>query len=101
MLADICSQLEYGDRTITGVMMESNINEGKQAAPSDGPSRLKYGVSITDGCVNWETTVALLTDLNKVTYPPVLRLKQVLTLMNTSDAYFQAALARQKSTATE
>ncbi|KAG9028137.1 hypothetical protein FRB95_006821 [Tulasnella sp. JGI-2019a] len=65
VLADICSQLEDGDRTITGVMMESNINEGKQAAPTDGPSKLKYGVSITDGCVNWETTVALLVDLNK------------------------------------
>lgn len=68
VLADICSQLESGDRTITGVMIESNINEGKQPEPANGTTlaQLKYGVSITDGCVNWGSTVAMLTDLNKV-----------------------------------
>jgi 3-deoxy-7-phosphoheptulonate synthase len=65
VLADICSQLRSGDRAITGVMIESNINEGKQDAPTNRVKDLKYGVSITDGCVNWETTVTMLQDLNK------------------------------------
>lgn len=66
VLANICEQLEAGDKTITGVMIESNLAEGRQEVPSEGPSALKWGVSITDGCVNWETTVGLLRDLNKV-----------------------------------
>jgi len=67
VLADICSQVKAGDRTITGVMVESNINEGKQSEPANGTTvgDLKYGVSITDGCVNWDTTVEMLRDLNK------------------------------------
>ncbi|KAG9014913.1 hypothetical protein FRB90_005124 [Tulasnella sp. 427] len=65
VLASICSQLEAGDKTITGVMVESNLVEGKQDVPPEGPQCLKYGVSITDGCVSWETTIDLLRDLNK------------------------------------
>jgi len=62
---DICSQLAAGDRTITGVMIESNISAGRQEVPSEGPSGLKYGVSITDACVDWETTVGMLDKLNE------------------------------------
>lgn len=47
-------------------MIESNINEGRQDVPPEGPTALKYGVSITDGCVNWDTTIQLLRDLNNV-----------------------------------
>ncbi|KAG8913173.1 3-deoxy-7-phosphoheptulonate synthase, partial [Tulasnella sp. 417] len=65
VLASIASQLEAGDTTITGVMVESNLVEGKQDVPAEGPQCLKWGVSITDGCVSWETTVELLRDLNK------------------------------------
>jgi len=61
---DICSQLAAGDRTITGVMIESNINSGRQDVPAAGPSGLKYGVSITDACVDWETTISMLDRLN-------------------------------------
>jgi len=47
-------------------MIESHINEGKQGEPKDGKiDSLKYGVSITDGCVSWETTVGLLDQLNQ------------------------------------
>lgn len=61
---DICSQLAAGDRTVTGVMIESNINAGRQEVPAEGPSGLKYGVSITDACVDWQTTVDMLDKLN-------------------------------------
>jgi 3-deoxy-7-phosphoheptulonate synthase len=46
-----------------GVMIESNIHEGKQAVPPEGPSGLKYGVSITDACISFEQTVPLLDEL--------------------------------------
>lgn len=44
-------------------MIESNINEGNQKVPPEGPSGLKKGVSITDACINWENTVVVLEDL--------------------------------------
>lgn len=61
---DICSQLADGDKNITGVMIESHINAGRQDVPAEGPSGLKHGVSITDACVDWECTVAMLDKLN-------------------------------------
>jgi len=45
------------------VMIESNINEGAQKVPPEGPKNLKKGVSITDACINWETTVDVLEQL--------------------------------------
>lgn len=48
------------------MMIESHINEGKQDVPPEGPSGLKYGVSITDACVDWQTTVGMLDRLNIV-----------------------------------
>lgn len=63
---DICSQLIAGDRNITGVMIESHINEGRQDVPSTGASDLKHGVSITDACVDWPSTVEMLNKLNAV-----------------------------------
>ena len=44
-------------------MIESNINEGNQKVPPEGPSGLKKGVSITDACINWESTVEVLEEL--------------------------------------
>ncbi|KAF2097211.1 phospho-2-dehydro-3-deoxyheptonate aldolase-like protein [Rhizodiscina lignyota] len=59
----IADQIRGGERGIVGVMIESNINEGNQKVPADGPAGLKKGVSITDACINWETTVDVLNDL--------------------------------------
>ena len=42
-------------------MLESNIHEGNQKITND----LKYGVSLTDACINWETTETLLFKLAK------------------------------------
>ena len=63
---NICEQLRAGDVSITGVMIESNLREGRQDVPPEGPSGLKYGVSITDACVDWPVTVAMLDRLNEV-----------------------------------
>lgn len=45
--------------SVIGMMVESNLHEGKQPIPAD-LSQLRYGVSITDGCVGWETTERML-----------------------------------------
>jgi len=52
--------LDY-NQSIIGFMLESNIEEGNQQIPED-LSELKYGVSLTDACMNWETTEALLIE---------------------------------------
>ena len=44
-------------------MIESNINEGNQKVPAEGPAGLKKGVSITDACIHWESTVEVLESL--------------------------------------
>lgn len=56
---DIVAQKKFGNKSIFGVMLESNINEGNQKLPED-LSQLKYGVSITDKCINWEETEKVL-----------------------------------------
>lgn len=59
--AYIAGQIGSGNENIFGVMIESNIFEGKQAvAPLKD---LKYGVSITDACIGWSDTQALLKTL--------------------------------------
>jgi len=52
--------LDY-NHSIIGFMLESNIEEGNQQIPED-LSDLKYGVSLTDACMNWETTETLLLE---------------------------------------
>ncbi|KAK2466607.1 hypothetical protein APHAL10511_000865 [Amanita phalloides] len=64
VLDSICEQLKDGQKHITGVMIESHINEGRQEVPPEGPQNLKWGVSITDACVDWESTVTMLDKLN-------------------------------------
>lgn len=60
---EVGDQLREGQDAIIGVMIESNINEGNQKVPAEGPSGLKKGVSITDACIDWESTVSVLEDL--------------------------------------
>ena len=59
----IAEQIRNGEDAIVAVMIESNINEGNQKVPSEGPAGLKKGVSITDACIDWETTVDVLKGL--------------------------------------
>ena len=58
VLENLISQITNGNKTIMGVMIESNIKEGKQKL-SD-PLKLEYGVSITDSCISIEETEKLL-----------------------------------------
>lgn len=61
VIEDICSQLEAGDTSLFGVMIESNLVGGRQDLV---PGRnLVYGQSITDGCVDWDTSTAMLERL--------------------------------------
>ena len=55
VLENICNQILDGNQSIVGVMIESNLEGGNQKL-SDDLSLLKYGVSVTDACIDWETT---------------------------------------------
>jgi 3-deoxy-7-phosphoheptulonate synthase len=61
VIADIAEQLSSGEERIAGVMIESHLVAGRQDLVAD--RALVYGQSITDGCVNWETSVELLEQL--------------------------------------
>ncbi|KAJ9457440.1 Phospho-2-dehydro-3-deoxyheptonate aldolase [Diplonema papillatum] len=61
VLQDVVQQIKGGNKSIFGVMLESNLNEGSQKLVD--PSKLKYGVSITDACIGWEQTESLLRQL--------------------------------------
>ena len=59
--SDIATQVARGSRSIFGVMLESNLVEGRQDVV-DGQA-LTYGQSITDACINWGDTESLLQEL--------------------------------------
>ncbi|WFD26647.1 3-deoxy-7-phosphoheptulonate synthase [Malassezia nana] len=66
VIESVVEQLSVADAnawSIAGVMLESNLEEGRQNVPAEGPSKLKYGQSITDACINWETTEEALNKL--------------------------------------
>lgn len=58
---DVCAQVAAGSDNICGVMMESHLVAGRQDIKPDTP--LTYGQSVTDACIDWETTVPMLEDL--------------------------------------
>jgi 3-deoxy-7-phosphoheptulonate synthase len=58
---DVAAQVAAGDRRIQGVMLESNLVAGSQVLVPGVP--LVYGQSITDACINWDETHALLAEL--------------------------------------
>ena len=58
---DVLSQRVDGDRSIVGLMLESNIHPGNQPVNSDR-TKLQYGVSVTDGCIGWDETEQLILE---------------------------------------
>ncbi|MFI3244994.1 MAG: 3-deoxy-7-phosphoheptulonate synthase [Ferrimonas sp.] len=56
---DVFQQIAQGNRSIIGIMLESHLFEGNQNANA---CELRYGVSITDACIDWTTTETLLRD---------------------------------------
>ena len=62
VMHDIAGQIVEGNRSILGTMIESHLHFGNQSIPSD-LSQLKYGVSVTDGCLDWERTEKVLREV--------------------------------------
>lgn len=56
VMGDVANQILEGNNSIIGLMVESHIGAGSQCIP-ENLADLKYGVSITDACIDWETTV--------------------------------------------
>ena len=56
---DCVHQIKEGNRSIVGLMLESHLDAGQQTIPAD-PTQLRYGVSVTDACIGWDTTRDLL-----------------------------------------
>jgi 3-deoxy-7-phosphoheptulonate synthase len=61
VLDEVAAQINNGNKSIIGVMVESNLEEGNQPIPDDLDD-LKYGVSITDACIDWTTTETVLRE---------------------------------------
>lgn len=62
---DVYQQIEAGNTSIIGLMVESNLTAGNQPFPQP-KENLQYGVSITDGCIDWESTEALIRKCHEV-----------------------------------
>ncbi len=65
---DVLQQRVRGNDGIIGIMMESHLNAGSQSL-NGGPETLKYGVSITDPCIDWKTTEELLREAHGALSP--------------------------------
>jgi 3-deoxy-7-phosphoheptulonate synthase len=59
---EVISQVVDGETSILGTMLESNLEPGNQKLSSD----LKYGVSVTDGCIDWNQTEEILLEAHKL-----------------------------------
>ncbi|RQO55484.1 3-deoxy-7-phosphoheptulonate synthase [Paucibacter sp. KBW04] len=64
---DIAAQMKSGSKSIFGVMVESHLNDGAQkfSPGKDDPSKLEYGKSITDACLGWDDSLAVLGVLSE------------------------------------
>jgi 3-deoxy-7-phosphoheptulonate synthase len=61
VLGNLVDQVRAGNRSIMGFMLESNLGAGNQSV-TRGRAGLAYGVSITDSCIDWDTTERCLAD---------------------------------------
>lgn len=61
VMTDCVHQIMEGNKSIVGLMIESNLEWGNQSIPEE-LSQLKYGVSVTDACVDWPTTEKMLRE---------------------------------------
>lgn len=58
---EVIDQVIAGNESIVGMMVESNLSEGNQPIPND-LNQLKYGVSVTDKCIDWATTEKMMLE---------------------------------------
>lgn len=63
VLDNIANQIIEGNRSIVGAMLESNLEAGNQPIPAD-LSQLRYGVSVTDACMDWNDTERTIRSLH-------------------------------------
>ena len=63
VLDSVVEQVQGGGKSIIGVMLESNLGPGRQEI-SQGKSDLQFGVSVTDSCIDWDTTEKALHNLH-------------------------------------
>src|SRR4051812_5422132 len=68
VMREILAQIKAGNTSIIGAMVESNIEAGSQPFPQ-AKDKLRYGVSITDACIGWETTVSLVREIHQSLAP--------------------------------
>jgi 3-deoxy-7-phosphoheptulonate synthase len=68
VLRALLAQITAGNSSIMGAMIESNLGAGNQAFPQP-KENLRYGVSITDGCIDWDTTEKLVRELHAALAP--------------------------------
>lgn len=62
VMDNVANQILEGNKSIIGLMVESNLGAGSQKIPAD-LSELQYGVSVTDACIDWGTTEAVFTNM--------------------------------------
>jgi len=62
VMDNVTHQILDGNQSIMGLMIESHLGAGNQKIPAD-LTQLKYGVSITDACIDWETTEKALISM--------------------------------------
>ena len=62
VLDNITQQIAEGNTSIVSLMIESNLHWGNQKIPAD-LNDLQYGVSVTDACIDWDTTVTSLRNM--------------------------------------
>lgn len=68
VLREVLAQVSSGNSSIMGAMVESNLHAGSQSFPQP-KEQLQYGVSITDGCIDWATTEALVREIHAALAP--------------------------------
>jgi 3-deoxy-7-phosphoheptulonate synthase len=68
VLRALLAQITTGNASIMGAMLESNLAAGSQPFPQPR-EKLRYGVSITDGCIDWPTTEELVGELHATLAP--------------------------------
>ena len=70
VMGDVVHQIVDGNKSIVGMMIESNLGAGNQSIPSNLKD-LKYGISVTDACVDWDTTQKMLRQAHERLLPVV------------------------------
>jgi 3-deoxy-7-phosphoheptulonate synthase len=68
VLRALLGQIAAGNTSIMGAMIESNLEAGNQPFPQP-PDQLRYGVSITDACIDWPTTESVVHEVHRALAP--------------------------------